>query len=173
MAMALRRHLPRTVLSVLALTLAMVACTPGADEPSAQPTLPSTPDALPATSVDQFDELLQTLHGTPVVVNAWASWCDPCKAETPKLVDAAGANPEVQFLGVDTMDARDGAVDFIADHGVPYPSVFDPDGAILRTLSGLGPPITVFYRADGSIQGTVPGELSQEELDEHLAAIAP
>jgi thiol-disulfide isomerase/thioredoxin len=167
---------PRAMLLVLVMVLA--ACTAKPDEdpdrpPSSSPALPATPEALPATSVPQFQDLLVHLEGTPVVVNAWASWCGPCEAETPKLVDAADRHPDVQFLGVDTQDSRDGAEGFIAEHRVPYPSVFDPTGAILTSLDASGPPITVFYRADGTVEGTVPGELSQEALDQHLAAIAP
>jgi thiol:disulfide interchange protein len=173
MPMAPDRPLTRTVLASLILAAALSACTGGSDDPPprAAATMPSTPDALPPTTVDQFHELLAQLEGTPVVVNAWASWCEPCKTETPKLVEAAGADPDVQFLGIDTMDAREGAEGFIAEHRVPYPSVFDPDGAILTALNGIGPPITVFYEADGTVEGTVAGELSQAALDEHLAAI--
>jgi cytochrome c biogenesis protein CcmG, thiol:disulfide interchange protein DsbE len=156
------------------LAFILVACTdaPGDLEPTQPPALPTVVDELPAMTPEGFEALLGQLQGTPVVVNVWAAWCEPCKAETPKLVEAADANPDVQFLGVDTMDSREDAEKFIADHGVPYPSIFDPDGSILRALDGIGPPITVFYHADGSVEGTVPGELSQEALDEHLAVIA-
>ena len=130
---------------------------------------------MPAVTVDQFDGLLQGLsgQGTPVVVNLWASWCVPCEAETPKLVAAAADHPEVQFLGVNSQDAREDAEVFIAEHDIPYPSVFDPDGAIKTDLNANGLPMTVFYRADGSIEAALPIELSQEALDDHLAAIAP
>ena len=172
------RTLRRSLTPLLVLAVVLAACTGTPDNdpeasPSPSPTLPATPEALPATSVPQFEDLLVHLEGTPVVVNAWASWCGPCEAETPKLVEAADRHPDVQFLGVDTQDSREGAEGFIAEHHVPYPSVFDPTGAILTSLNASGPPITVFYRADGTVEGTVPGELSQEALDQHLAAIAP
>ena len=176
--MTLRARTPRQSRAVLLLVaIALTACTgtSGDDTDPSSPAsveLPATPDALPATTVPQFENLLTRLEGAPVVVNVWASWCTPCEAETPKLVEASERHPDVQFLGVDTQDSREGAEEFIADHGVPYPSVFDPTGAILTSLDAAGPPITVFIRDDGTVEGTVPGELSQEALDEHLAAIA-
>ncbi|HEY6566715.1 MAG TPA: TlpA disulfide reductase family protein [Actinomycetota bacterium] len=171
--MAPRRHTLRTATAAVALALVVVACSAGDDEPTPPVSLPSTPDTLPATTVDQFDGLLRQLEGTPVVVNLWASWCVPCEAETPKLVEAAAEHPDIQFLGVNSQDARDSAEAFIATHGMTYPSVFDPDGAIKTDLNGNGLPMTVFYRADGSIEATLPIELSQEALDEHLDAISP
>jgi thiol:disulfide interchange protein len=134
-------------------------------------TLPATVGALPPMSPEEFDGLLEDLHGTPVVVNVWASWCEPCKEETPRFTAAARANPDVQFLGVDMADSRTGAEDFIAAHEVPYPSVFDPGEDIFRHLGGGGPPLTVFYAADGTEVARVPGPVSQEKLDEELSRL--
>jgi cytochrome c biogenesis protein CcmG, thiol:disulfide interchange protein DsbE len=64
--------------------------------------LPTTVSALPSFDFDMFERLLYELRGTPVVVNIWASWCGPCRTETPILVDAAEQyGARVQFLGVD------------------------------------------------------------------------
>jgi cytochrome c biogenesis protein CcmG/thiol:disulfide interchange protein DsbE len=121
--------------------------------------------------VDGFHGLLDELDGTPVVVNIWASWCEPCKTEAPMLSAAAAQNSDVQFLGVDVLDSRDGAERFIAEYSIPYPSVFDPDAAIRTDVASFGVPVTVFYAADGEQVAKVDGELSQEALDENLAAI--
>jgi thiol-disulfide isomerase/thioredoxin len=134
--------------------------------------LPATVAALPNADVGAFRALLDDLRGTPVVVNLWASWCEPCKREMPMLSEAAEAHRDVQFLGVDTLDAREGAEEFIARFGVPFPSLFDPDGVIRTDLDSFGLPVTVFFDADGNQVGKVDGELSQSALDEHLAAIA-
>jgi cytochrome c biogenesis protein CcmG, thiol:disulfide interchange protein DsbE len=136
------------------------------------PLLPATVDQLPTTSVEGFQQLMDQLRGTPVVVNVWASWCEPCKAEAPRLSAGAAENPHVQFLGVDAQDARDGGERFIANYAIPYPSLFDPDGSIRTELDAFGMPVTVFYAADGSVAARVDGELSQQALDENLAAIA-
>jgi cytochrome c biogenesis protein CcmG, thiol:disulfide interchange protein DsbE len=163
--------------------LMMTACTDRTAAPSdaaptpaanatAAPLLPTDVNALPATDLQGFQELMAQLKGTPVVVNLWASWCDPCSREVPKLVAAAASHEDVQFLGVDAQDSRSGAESFIADKGITYPSVFDPAGAVLTDQGALGLPVTIFVRADGSVASTVKGELSQSSLDEGLAQIA-
>lgn len=133
--------------------------------------LPSTVAELPNADAEAFRSLMNELRGTPVVVNLWASWCEPCKVEMPRLAEAATEHSGVQFLGVDSLDSRDGAETFIAEYSVPFPSLFDPDGAIRNELESLGLPVTVFFDADGKQIAKVDGELSQSALDEHLAAI--
>ena len=172
----------RVVAAALAIATASVACT-GSPAPRigssgsgtsgpAPITMPLTPEALPLVDVAGFQELLRQLHGRPVVVNVWASWCAPCIAEAPILRQAALANPKVRFLGVDILDSRDGAVGFIHDHAIPYPSVFDPPGAIRDSLRLQGQPDTLFYDANGVLQATWIGQISQATLDQNLAKIA-
>lgn len=136
------------------------------------PGLPTEVAELPTTDAESFRTLLGELRGTPVVVNLWAAWCEPCTREMPMLSDAAASHLDVQFLGVDTLDSRDSAEAFIAEYGVPFPSLFDPDGAIRTDLGSFGLPVTVFFDADGNQVAKVDGELGQSALDEHLAAIS-
>jgi cytochrome c biogenesis protein CcmG/thiol:disulfide interchange protein DsbE len=138
------------------------------------PGLPTTVDALPPTDAAGFDALLGRLHGTPVVVNFWASWCDPCKREAAVL-DAAHASDgdAVQFLGVDMQDSRDGAIRFLAEHQVRYPSVFDPANAIGVPLGLFAPPMTIVYDAQGEVAATLRGEVSSEDLRAAIAKVHP
>ena len=133
--------------------------------------LPSMVAELPNADADAFRSLMQALRGTPVVVNLWASWCEPCKVEMPRLAEAATEHSDVQFLGVDSLDSREGAEAFIAEFSVPFPSLFDPDGVIRTELGSFGLPVTVFFDADGAQIAKVDGELSQSSLDKHLSAI--
>ena len=169
------------VVATLAIAMASAACK-GSPAPSPGPsgtattgagqiTLPSSPEALPLVDVAGFRELLVQLHGTPVVVNVWASWCIPCIDEAPLLRQAALDHLSVQFLGVDVQDSKDGAIGFIHAHGIPYPSVFDPAGAIRNSLSLQGQPDTLFYDANGVLQATSIGQISQATLDQNLAKI--
>jgi thiol-disulfide isomerase/thioredoxin len=166
--------------ALLALAPLLVACGAGAEEPpGGDPAmivaegagLPPTVDELPTVDVAGFHDVVEAASGTPLVVNVWASWCDPCRRETPMLVDAARAHPDVQFVGVDVLDSRSGARRFLAEHGVPYPSLFDVPGAVMTDLGGLGPPLTAFYAADGTQVDVVRGALSSSDLDRGLAAI--
>ena len=133
--------------------------------------LPTTADALPAMAPAGYEALLGELRGTPVVVNVWASWCGPCLEEAPRIAEAVAANRDVQFLGVDILDTRDGARAFIAEQGWTHPSVFDRSGAIRDDLGVLGQPVTLFYGADGALLGTFVGAIPQDELDRRIAEV--
>ncbi len=171
----------RTSALVCALTVLAAACT-GSPQPTpttASPTpavnatrsalLPTTTDEIPDMDLETYGALRLQLKGTPTVINMWASWCGPCKAEAPDLAAAAHRyGDRVQFLGVDVEDNRGDAQDFVHAHGWPYPSVFDPSGAIMTHLGITGPPATFFYAADGSLVQRVPGQISPEALDQAL-----
>jgi thiol-disulfide isomerase/thioredoxin len=174
------RRAPLVVVPLLAVAMAACAGDEGA-APSGQPAmiaapdagLPPTVDELPGIDVDGFHDLLEAANGTPLVVNVWASWCDPCRRETPMLAEAARAHPDVQFVGIDVLDTRSGARRFLADHRVPYPSLFDVPGAVMNDLGGIGPPLTAFYAADGTQVELVRGELSPSDLERALHSIDP
>jgi cytochrome c biogenesis protein CcmG/thiol:disulfide interchange protein DsbE len=178
-----RSRPPGAVLPLL-LTFALVACSssgaasapasgPPVTNAATAPLLPTSVTALPAMDPQGFDELLGQLKGTPVVVNYWASWCTPCRAEAPLLVQAHRRwGDHVQFVGVDLQDNRAGAVRFVDTFDITYPSVFDPSNAIGVANGLFAPPMTVFYDASGAKVATVPGQLSADALDTNLQAIA-
>lgn len=98
---------------------------------------------------------MSALRGTPTLVNLWGSWCGPCQKETPSLQRAhARLGKAVRFLGVDTEDQPDSALDFAAHVKPPmrYPSVLDDNKAILLAVHGPSAvPMTIFIDASGHI----------------------
>jgi cytochrome c biogenesis protein CcmG, thiol:disulfide interchange protein DsbE len=137
------------------------------------PSLPTTADALPQMDAGGFQSLMSQLKGTPVVVNFWGAWCDPCKAEASLLVDAhATYGDRVQFLGVDMLDLRDGARAFMRAHGMTYPSVFDPTNSIGLSYSLPAPPMTQFWDSDGNLVSTTHGQISAQDLQAGIESIA-
>jgi cytochrome c biogenesis protein CcmG/thiol:disulfide interchange protein DsbE len=171
---------PRVLVAALPLLLLLSGCThdaaatgtiPAANATTA-PSLPTVADDLPDMDASGFRELLTQLRGTPVVVNYWAAWCDPCKAEAPLLADAhRRLGDQVQFLGVDMLDNRGGARAFMGADGLTYPSVFDPTNTIGLSYDLFSPPMTQFFDADGNLVATVRGQLSREALQDNLDAI--
>ncbi len=106
------------------------------------------PGGLPA-----YDERIAGLEGHPVVVNKWASWCGPCRAEFPFFQrQAAERGKRIGFLGVDAQDSDDAAATFLEELPVPYPSYSDPDLEISKALDAEREfPATIFYGSDGEI----------------------
>jgi thiol-disulfide isomerase/thioredoxin len=104
---------------------------------------PSDPDA--------FRRQLRELRGYPVVVNAWASWCGPCKLEFPFFGRAATRlGKRVAFLGLNVSDNAGDARRFLDGHPVPFPHLEDPDARVVQEESAsTGLPITIFYDRRG------------------------
>ena len=119
-------------------------------------------DATPET----FKARLMKARGKPLVVNQWASWCGPCRAEFPifgKLAEEYRGR--VAFLGVDSVDNRDDAVKFLRDHPVPYEHLFDPSAKIARLFrGGRAFPTTAFYNAAGKLEFTHQGGYSDAKV---------
>jgi cytochrome c biogenesis protein CcmG, thiol:disulfide interchange protein DsbE len=86
-----------------------------------------------------------------VVVNAWASWCGPCKLEFPLFQRVATRmGRRVAFLGLNVSDNLDDARGFLARSPVPYPHLEDGDSRIMQSTGAAGGlPATVFYDAEG------------------------
>jgi cytochrome c biogenesis protein CcmG, thiol:disulfide interchange protein DsbE len=104
--------------------------------------------------VDAYEKRLAELRGYPIVVNAWASWCGPCRFEFPVLQKlSARYGKEVAFLGVNTEDSEDAAATYLREEPVPYPSYSDPDKDILDAMGATfgGVPDTAFYNRSGEL----------------------
>jgi cytochrome c biogenesis protein CcmG/thiol:disulfide interchange protein DsbE len=100
---------------------------------------------------DAFEERLRELRGHPVVINKWASWCGPCRAEFPIFQNVAtDRGREIAFLGVDGKDSRANAAGFLEEFPLPYPSYEDPDEDIARDIGApANYPVTLFVDAGG------------------------
>jgi cytochrome c biogenesis protein CcmG, thiol:disulfide interchange protein DsbE len=93
---------------------------------------------------------LATLKGHPAVVNIWAAWCGPCRAEMPVMQRVSvDMGKQVAFLGVDLKDNRDAATTFLRKIPVTYPSYDDPSGQVYNAEKLVGVPSTLFFDRAG------------------------
>lgn len=134
--------------------------------------LPSDRLALPQYDLATFRSLLAELRGTPVVVNVWGSWCPPCMEEAPDLAEVSKEfEGRVQFLGIDILDEREAARDFILQYDWPYPHVFDPRGEIRDGLGYIGQPVTIVHDAQGAVTFEWTGAVAEAQLTEEIEKV--
>ena len=115
---------------------------------------------------------LAELRDQPVVLNFWASWCNPCKDEAPRLAAAARANAgRVVLLGVDVQDFTGDARRFLRRFDANYVSVRDGGSTTYDRYGLTGLPETYFVDRRGRIVEHKVGEISAAELEQRIAAI--
>jgi cytochrome c biogenesis protein CcmG, thiol:disulfide interchange protein DsbE len=124
---------------------------------------------------DGFKKRLRELRGYPVVVNKWASWCGPCRAEFPYFqAQSQKLGKRVAFLGVNSQDNDGDARKFLGEYPVSYPSYKDGDLAIAAEFNAVQAfPTTAFSDKKGELayvhQG---GYASQQKLADDISRYA-
>ena len=108
--------------------------------------------------------------GEVVVMNVWASWCAPCRAEAPGLaaLSAEYADQGVQFVGLDTRDSDVSARSFVEKFGITFPNVIDSDGQLQLLFGDSLPPqaipSTLVIDKQGRVAARALGKVSESSL---------
>lgn len=116
------------------------------------------------------DVSLASYRGKVVVVNFWASWCGPCKAEAPRLEAASHrwAKQGVVFLGVDANDFSSDGKRFLDKHGISYLNLEDGSGSSLGHWGVTGFPETFFIDRQGRAVDHVPKEIDAAGIEDGI-----
>ncbi|MBN8590606.1 MAG: TlpA family protein disulfide reductase [Anaerolineae bacterium] len=119
---------------------------------------------------------LSDLRGQPVLINFWASWCPPCRAEMPLLVTAyeryASDGLVILGLNVTEQDSLEAINTFVEEFAVPFPILLDEPGHVSNDSYGLvGLPMNVFLDREGIVRRLVFGALSPDEIDPYISEI--
>lgn len=122
------------------------------------------------TTLDGEPFALTSIIGEPTVINFFASWCAPCRAELPEFQAVSQTvSDKVNFLGINTReDDVAGARQLLSETGVTYPTVLGDDGSLFQIIGGLGMPTTAFVNAEGIIVEVQSGILRGEDLEKKI-----
>ena len=137
--------------------------------------------AAPTFTLERLDGKgplsIASLRGKTVVINFWASWCGPCKDETPLLEQGwqKWRDEDVVFVGIDIQDVRGDAREFLARYGVSYPNVYDGKGSTVGRYGATGVPETYFVDKQGRVRYRIAGPIEEAaDLDDGIKrALAP
>lgn len=135
--------------------------------------------ALTGTTLDGEPFDLADHRGEVVLLNVWASWCAPCRAEAPDLaaLTAAYADQPVQVVGLNTRDSDVSARAFAERYGLTFPSVVDRDGQLQLLFSDSLPPqaipSTLVIDPEGRVAGRVLGRSSESTLAAMIDPLLP
>jgi len=176
----------RAVLALLTVLLAASACTSAGSRACGSSTCFSFTSATPPGKlipkadrkpagtftgdlIDGGTVRTSDLTGKVALLNFWASWCEPCKVESPQLdlLYRRVKSKNIEFIGIDTKDAKSSARAFVNAYHLSYPIVFDENGEIAIRLGDIparGLPFTVLLDKTGDVAAVYLGELTTKDL---------
>ena len=108
-----------------------------------------------------------------IVLNVWASWCSPCRAEAPLLEDFATKRSEIQFVGLLTRDNLTSAASFVKRFNITYPTLID-DALLAGFKGSLVPnaiPTTIIIDAHGKVAVRISGQVTYALLDSMITKV--
>ena len=116
---------------------------------------------------------LEDYLGLPVVLNFWATWCPPCRAEVPHFQDASVKyNGRATIVGIDQGEPQSVVTDFANSFALSYPLLLDQDNSVNRQYGVSALPTTVFVDAQGVVRevytGIINGAVLQDRIENLL-----
>lgn len=165
-----------------AILLSLGACSSASDSetttgyvsPDGSLTVLDESERVPAPEIQGEDldgnpiDLSDYIGESIVVINAWGSWCPPCRAEAPELVAADKNNPDIEFFGIVLRDSRDSAQSFVEEFQIQYPNLFDPAGEQLLgfadSLPAVALPTTYVIDEQGRVAARIVDQITESTL---------
>lgn len=143
-------------------------------ETDIQKSRPTAPD-FTVLDTDGNQVKLSDFFGQPIVLNFWATWCPPCKAELPDFEKACAEYEGVVFLMVNLTDGNRDTVDvvneFISQNGYTFPVYYDTAFSAANAYEVSSIPVTYFIDVNGNVAASHPGMISSQALADGIEKI--
>ena len=124
------------------------------------------------TTLEENTLTLSDFRGQIVLVNAFATWCGPCQAEIPSLIEAYNAEGgDVAIIGLNLQEDEAKVANFKEQFDIPYPLVMDPDGELTDIYHPVGLPTSWFIDSEGVVRYVHAGPMTTAMVQEALDAI--
>jgi cytochrome c biogenesis protein CcmG/thiol:disulfide interchange protein DsbE len=132
----------------------------------------AAPDFLLRT-LDGRELRLSDLRGRVVLLNFWASWCQPCRSEMPEFVRLYSTQRDrgLEVVAVDLQEAPAPVQGFVDEFGMTFPVVFDRTGEVARTYRVTQLPVTLIIDRDGVIRAAKYGPITPDYIEQELAKV--
>lgn len=115
---------------------------------------------------------LSDLRGQPVVINFWATWCPPCRAEIPHFEAAATRfDGQVIILGVNQAESLITVNPFVREFGMTYPVPLDENNTVSQLYGVSALPTTLFVDSHGVVREVFPGTMTQAVLEDRISQL--
>ena len=113
---------------------------------------------------------LESFRGQPLIINFFATWCDPCREEMPLINDLAmkADKDGYHVLGIAVEDSRAAVTEYVKDARLVFPIALDLNSTVKRSYRIFGPPATFFIDAKGVIRDVVLGPITPERARDAL-----
>ena len=167
-----------TILLALLCVLSLLSCEKKEEKDDEEITETEGDDKIYAPDFDVYDGdanklSLSDFRGRPVILNFWATWCPPCKAEMPHFENAFKEyGGEIEFMMVNLTDGSrdtvDGVKEFIREQGYTFPVYYDTTYSASVAYGVSSIPATVFINADGTVFTAATGALSEATLQKYI-----
>ena len=130
-----------------------------------------------AATLDGQEMTLQAYRGRPVIINFWATWCEPCRREMPAFQAVYESYKDVGLMilavSQDVQSATEAVRAYVTTMGLPFPPLLDPDGVVATQYSIIVLPSTVFVSPDGTIAAMHIGPMTHTQMERYVVAILP
>jgi len=122
-------------------------------------------EIIPQMSIAKYEEVKEQYKGKVILVNFFASWCPPCKAEIPDFIKVYNKHKDkFVIIGISIDDDVQKGAEFVVDKGIPYPT-FHAERALEAKMNVSSIPTNIFYKPDGTLFNFYVGSLTEDFLE--------